>query len=59
MAGLTLASLGIPHSIGYATLVNLASQYGIYTSVVPPLVYDLMGSSKEIADWRGVGVSSV
>ena len=49
MAGLTLASLSIPQSIGYATLVNLASQYGLYTSVVPPLVYALMGSSREIA----------
>ena len=48
MAGLTLASLSIPQSIGYATLVNLASQYGLYTSVVPPLVYALMGSSREI-----------
>ena len=49
MAGLTLASLSIPQSIGYATLVNLASQYGLYTSMVPPLVYALMGSSREIA----------
>ena len=49
MAGLTLASLGIPQSIGYVTLVNLASQYGLYTSVVPPLVYALMGSLGEIA----------
>lgn len=49
MAGLTLASLSIPQSIGYATLANLAPQYGLYTSVVPPLVYALMGSSREIA----------
>ena len=49
MAGLTLASLSIPQSIGYATLVNLASQYGLYKNVVPSLVYALMGSSREIA----------
>lgn len=49
LAGLTLASLCIPQSIGYATLAKLDPQYGLYTSVVPPLVYALMGSSREIA----------
>ncbi|XP_010491674.1 PREDICTED: sulfate transporter 2.1 isoform X3 [Camelina sativa] len=49
MAGLTLASLCIPQSIGYATLAKLDPQYGLYTSVVPPLIYAMMGTSREIA----------
>ncbi|XP_071722601.1 low affinity sulfate transporter 3-like [Rutidosis leptorrhynchoides] len=49
MAGLTLASLCIPQSISYANLARLDAQYGLYTSVVPPLIYSVMGSSKEIA----------
>ncbi|TYJ29044.1 hypothetical protein E1A91_A06G043000v1 [Gossypium mustelinum] len=49
MAGLTLASLSIPQSIGYANIAKLDPQYGLYTSVVPPLIYALMGSSREIA----------
>ncbi|XP_007018861.2 PREDICTED: low affinity sulfate transporter 3 [Theobroma cacao] len=49
MAGLTLASLSIPQSIGYANLAKVDPQYGLYTSVVPPLIYALMGSSREIA----------
>lgn len=49
MAGLTLASLCIPQSIGYANLAKLDPQYGLYTSVVPPLIYAMMGSSREIA----------
>ncbi|KAK6940125.1 STAS domain [Dillenia turbinata] len=49
LAGLTLASLSIPQSIGYAGLAKLDPQYGLYTSVVPPLIYALMGSSREIA----------
>ncbi|XP_020229921.1 low affinity sulfate transporter 3 [Cajanus cajan] len=49
LAGLTLASLSIPQSIGYANLARLDPQYGLYTSVVPPLIYALMGSSREIA----------
>ncbi|XP_008809316.3 low affinity sulfate transporter 3-like [Phoenix dactylifera] len=49
MAGLTLASLGIPQSIGYASLAKLDPQYGLYTSVIPPLIYAVMGSSRELA----------
>ncbi|KAF9687284.1 hypothetical protein SADUNF_Sadunf02G0077600 [Salix dunnii] len=49
MAGLTLASLSIPQSIGYANLAKLDPQYGLYTSVIPPLIYTIMGSSREIA----------
>ncbi|GLT64307.1 hypothetical protein SLA2020_368110 [Shorea laevis] len=49
MAGLTLASLSIPQSIGYASLAKLDPEYGLYTSIVPPLIYALMGSSKELA----------
>ncbi|XP_059433015.1 sulfate transporter 2.1-like [Corylus avellana] len=49
LAGLTIASLCIPQSIGYATLAKLDPQYGLYTSVVPPLIYAAMGTSREIA----------
>ncbi|KAI3507199.1 hypothetical protein L1887_22058 [Cichorium endivia] len=49
IAGLTLASLGIPQSIGYASLANLDPQYGLYGSVVPPLIYSVMGTSQELA----------
>ncbi|XP_041006556.1 sulfate transporter 2.1 [Juglans microcarpa x Juglans regia] len=49
LAGLTIASLCIPQSIGYATLAKLDPQYGLYTSVVPPLIYAVMGTSREIA----------
>ncbi|XP_024017554.1 sulfate transporter 2.1 [Morus notabilis] len=49
MAGLTIASLCIPQSIGYATLAKLDPQYGLYTSVVPPLIYAVMGTSRDIA----------
>ncbi|OMO85785.1 sulfate anion transporter [Corchorus capsularis] len=49
LAGLTLASLSIPQSIGYANIAKLDPQYGLYTSVVPPLIYALMGSSRDLA----------
>ncbi|KAL8199944.1 hypothetical protein R6Q57_013512 [Mikania cordata] len=49
LAGLTLASLCIPQSIGYAALAQLKPQYGLYTSVVPPLIYTTMGTSRDLA----------
>ncbi|KAB5556530.1 hypothetical protein DKX38_007439 [Salix brachista] len=49
LAGLTLASLCIPQSIGYATLAKLDPQYGLYSSVIPPLIYAVMGTSRDIA----------
>uniref|UniRef100_A0A1D1YH94 Sulfate transporter 1.3 n=1 Tax=Anthurium amnicola TaxID=1678845 RepID=A0A1D1YH94_9ARAE len=49
IAGLTIASLCIPQDIGYAKLANLAPQYGLYSSFVPPLIYSVMGSSRDIA----------
>ncbi|KAM1074191.1 hypothetical protein FF1_019227 [Malus domestica] len=48
MAGLTIASLCVPQSIGYATLAKLNPQFGL-CNVVPPLIYAVMGTSREIA----------
>eukprot|EP00262_Sarcandra_glabra_P012431 TRINITY_DN31_c0_g1_i5.p1 TRINITY_DN31_c0_g1~~TRINITY_DN31_c0_g1_i5.p1 ORF type:complete len:532 (+),score=58.25 TRINITY_DN31_c0_g1_i5:105-1700(+) len=49
IAGLTIASLCIPQDIGYSKLANLSPQYGLYSSFVPPLIYSIMGSSRDIA----------
>ncbi|KAL0375977.1 UNVERIFIED_CONTAM: Sulfate transporter 1.2 [Sesamum calycinum] len=35
--------------IGYAKLANLDPQFGLYSSFVPPLIYAIMGSSRDIA----------
>ncbi|WVZ55830.1 hypothetical protein U9M48_006439 [Paspalum notatum var. saurae] len=49
IAGLTIGSLCIPQDIGYSKLANLPPQVGLYSSFVPPLVYAVMGSSRELA----------
>ncbi|XP_061365348.1 sulfate transporter 1.3-like isoform X1 [Gastrolobium bilobum] len=49
ISGLTIASLCIPQDIAYAKLAHLAPQYGLYSSFVPPLIYAVMGSSRDIA----------
>ncbi|XP_061336560.1 early nodulin-70-like, partial [Gastrolobium bilobum] len=48
MAGLTLASLAIPQSMANATLARLSPEYGLYTGIVPPLIYALLARSREI-----------
>lgn len=49
IAGLTIGSLSIPQDIGYAKLAGVPPNYGLYTSFVPPLIYALLGSSRDIA----------
>ncbi|OVA15536.1 STAS domain [Macleaya cordata] len=49
IAGITIASLAIPQGISYAKLANLPPIYGLYSSFVPPLVYAMMGSSRDLA----------
>ncbi|KAI3980921.1 hypothetical protein MKX01_025486 [Papaver californicum] len=49
IAGTTIASLAIPQGISYAKLANLPPIFGLYSSFVPPLVYAMMGSSRDLA----------
>ncbi|KAL2556745.1 Sulfate transporter 3.1 [Forsythia ovata] len=49
LAGITIASLAIPQGISYAKLANLPPILGLYSSFVPPLIYAIMGSSKDLA----------
>ncbi|XP_020595223.1 sulfate transporter 3.1-like [Phalaenopsis equestris] len=49
IAGITIASLAIPQGISYAKLANLPPILGLYSSFVPPLVYAMMGSSRDVA----------
>ncbi|CAN6439660.1 unnamed protein product [Victoria cruziana] len=49
IAGITIASLAIPQGISYAKLANLPPIYGLYSSFVPPLIYAIMGSSRDVA----------
>ncbi|XP_044503818.1 sulfate transporter 3.1-like [Mangifera indica] len=49
IAGITIASLAIPQGISYAKLANLPPILGLYSSFIPPLVYAMLGSSKDLA----------
>ncbi|XP_031389086.1 probable sulfate transporter 3.3 [Punica granatum] len=49
VAGLTIASLAIPQGISYAKLASLPPIVGLYSSFAPPLVYAVLGSSRDLA----------
>ncbi|WJX44481.1 putative sulfate transporter 3.3 [Trifolium repens] len=49
IAGLTIASLAIPQGISYAKLASLPPIMGLYSSFVPPLLYVILGSSRDLA----------
>ncbi|KAJ3671076.1 hypothetical protein LUZ60_008502 [Juncus effusus] len=49
LAGITIASLAIPQGISYAGLAKLPPVIGLYSTFVPPLVYAIFGSSKNLA----------
>uniref|UniRef100_A0A7N0T866 STAS domain-containing protein n=1 Tax=Kalanchoe fedtschenkoi TaxID=63787 RepID=A0A7N0T866_KALFE len=49
LSGITIASLAIPQGISYAKLGNIPPIVGLYSSFIPPLVYAIFGSSKNLA----------
>lgn len=48
IAGLTLAALGIPEVMGYATIAGMPVVTGLYTLVLPVLAFALLGSSRHL-----------
>ena len=49
LAGLTLGVILIPQGIAYATIAGLPPQYGLYTALIPQLIYALLGTSRQLA----------
>ncbi len=49
VAGLTVAAVVIPQSMGYAAIAGLPVQAGLYTALAGMLVYPLLGSSRPLS----------
>lgn len=49
VAGITTGVMLIPQGIAYAMIAGLPPIYGLYTALIPPLVYMLFGSSRQLA----------
>ena len=49
VAGLTAAAVVIPKAMAYATIAGLPVQIGLYTAIVPMLVYSFLGTSRPLS----------
>jgi MFS superfamily sulfate permease-like transporter len=49
IAGLTVALILIPQSMAYAQLAGLPPHYGLYASLLPPMIAAFFGSSRHLA----------
>src|SRR5690606_5959821 len=48
LAGITLAALGIPEVMGYTKIIGTPVVTGLYTMLVPMLLFALLGSSRHL-----------
>jgi high affinity sulfate transporter 1 len=49
IAGLTTAAVVIPKAMAYATIAGLPVQIGLYTALIPMLIYAVTGSSRPLS----------
>lgn len=49
IAGATVAVMEIPLSLSYAKLAGLPAYFGLYAAFVPPIVYPLFGTSRQLS----------
>ncbi len=59
MAGLTGAVIVLPQGIAYASIAGLPPQYGLYTSMITPVVAALFGSSLHLISGPTAAISIV
>lgn len=48
IAGLSVTAVQVPTAIAYASLAGLPAETGLYASMLPVLVYALLGSSRQL-----------
>jgi high affinity sulfate transporter 1 len=48
VAGVTLASLAVPEVLGYARIAGMPVATGLYTLLVPVVIFSLLGSSRHL-----------
>ncbi len=49
IAGLTTAAVVIPKALAYATIAGLPVQVGLYTALLPMVIYALLGTSRPLS----------
>lgn len=49
IAGFTVGVILIPQGIAYATIAGLPPIYGLYTALIPQVIYAIFGTSRQLA----------
>jgi sulfate transporter 4 len=49
VAGCTVAIMAMPLGMSYAQLAGLPPYYGLYSTFVPPIIFPIFGSSRQLA----------
>lgn len=47
-AGISVAAVGLPVAIAYAELTGVGAEAGLYSSILPMIVYAIFGSSRQL-----------
>jgi len=48
-AGLTVGVMLIPQGMAYASIAGLPAVYGLYASIIPIIIYAILGTSRQLA----------
>jgi high affinity sulfate transporter 1 len=59
IAGLTVAALVVPKSLGYAGIANVPIEHGLYAAAAGAILYALFGTSRQIATNPSSGLAAV
>ena len=59
IAGLTVAALVVPKSLGYAGIAGIPLQYGLYAAAAGAILYALFGTSRQIATGPSSALAAV
>ncbi len=59
IAGITVAALVVPKSLGYATIAGVPIQYGLYAAAAGALIYAVFGGSGQIATGPSSALAAV
>ena len=59
IAGVTVAALVIPKSLGYASIAGVPIQHGLYAAAAGAIIYALFGTSKQIATGPSSALAAV
>jgi SulP family sulfate permease len=59
IAGLTVAALVVPKSLGYAGIAGVPLQYGLYAAAAGAILYAIFGTSRQIATGPSSALAAV